>query len=1166
MIGTDAGQFGTGGDEVIIGYGAAIASGYTGAHDTLVGFRAGHVLTATTGGNTFVGAYAGLETTTAANDVLIGENAGDNGNIGNSDIYIANTGPGNAESNVIRIGTQGTGAAQQNVTYIAGINSNTVSSGSPVFVDSNGMLGLGASGNSGVTSFNTRTGAVVPASGDYSFSLLSGTLGSSQLSGGYSSAVTLSNASNGFTGNGAGLTNVPVSAGSTNYVQNGTTQQTGASFNIDGNGTVGGTLTATAAVNTGGTYNIGGHPALLATSGTAQNTFVGLGAGSGLTTGTVNTSVGFNAGTSVNSGGANAFFGTDAGLNLTTGSSNTFLGFDAGRSATTGTGDIYINNNGVAGEGNTIRIGTSSFQNTTYIAGIISQNISTGNPVWIDANGMLGIGSSSNSGVTSFNGRTGAVVPASGDYSFSLLSGALADAQLSGTYMSNVLTFANSGNSYLGTSFIGGAFSGNGAGLTNVPVSAGSANYIQNGTGQQTGASFNIDGSGTVGGTLTGTTAVNTNGTYQIGGTTVLQSTLGSLLNTFVGLYAGSNNTSGQQNTFVGISAGLDNTTGSDNTYVGRDAGGTGTSGNNNSFFGDDAGENLTTGSGNTFLGNQAGVNSSTNSYDIYINNGGVGGESHTIRIGTDGTGSGQQNIAYMAGIKEQTISTGNPVWIDSNGMLGIGSSSSGGVTSFNGRTGAVVPASGDYSFSLLSGTLGSSQLSGTYSTAVSLSNASNSFTGNGAGLTNVNAATLQGFAALGFVLNTALEQAGTTNFNISGNGTLGGTLSAFTAVNSGGTYQLGGSTILSASSDKLSVGLGAGSVSNGATNTFIGYNAGNPNTGAGNTYVGGKAGANSTSSNNDTFLGASAGNANISTSNDTMVGTSAGAHNTSGNGDTVIGSAADLSTGNNNTIIGSGAGSSSSSGSNNTIMGSGTAVALTSGDTSTLIGYAAGPAITTGSRNVLLGFGAGGNIVAGSSNVYVASSGSGDESNTIRIGTQGTNIGQQNKTYIAGITGATSAGGINVLVNSSGQLGTTTSSRRFKDNILDMGEASSKLFQLRPVTFFYKPEYDDGSHILQYGLIAEEVAKIYPDLVVYGEDGQPQTVRYHLLTPMLVNELQKQQKVLTTQQDVIATQQQQIQSQQDEIESLQQRLQRLESLVGKLAAVSASTHTMAAQ
>ena len=83
------------------------------------------------------------------------------------------------------------------------------------------------------------------------------------------------------------------------------------------------------------------------------------------------------------------------------------------------------------------------------------------------------------------------------------------------------------------------------------------------------------------------------------------------------------------------------------------------------------------------------------------------------------------------------------------------------------------------------------------------------------------------------------------------------------------------------------------------------------------------------------------------------------------------------------------------------------------------------------------------------------------------------------------------------------------------------MGSASSKLFQLRPVTFLYKPGYDDGSHALQYGLIAEEVAQLYPELVAYGEDGQPTSVKYQSLAPMLLNEVQKQNAQLQNQLDI---------------------------------------------
>jgi len=142
------------------------------------------------------------------------------------------------------------------------------------------------------------------------------------------------------------------------------------------------------------------------------------------------------------------------------------------------------------------------------------------------------------------------------------------------------------------------------------------------------------------------------------------------------------------------------------------------------------------------------------------------------------------------------------------------------------------------------------------------------------------------------------------------------------------------------------------------------------------------------------------------------------------------------------------------------------------------------------------------------------------------------------------------------------------SSSRRFKEQIADMGDSSSKLFQLRPVTYFYKPQYDDGSHQLQHGLVAEEVAKIYPDLVEYEKDGTPYTVKYQMLAPLLLNEFQKQHAVVTAQQTEVQAlseqtkaQQQQMLAQQQEIEGLksqlqmqnaafQERLSRLESLV----------------
>jgi len=103
--------------------------------------------------------------------------------------------------------------------------------------------------------------------------------------------------------------------------------------------------------------------------------------------------------------------------------------------------------------------------------------------------------------------------------------------------------------------------------------------------------------------------------------------------------------------------------------------------------------------------------------------------------------------------------------------------------------------------------------------------------------------------------------------------------------------------------------------------------------------------------------------------------------------------------------------------------------------------------------------------------------------------------------------------GAVTVLIDSTGKLGTMLSSRRFKEDIHDMGEASSGLLRLRPVTFRYKEASADGVRPVQYGLIAEEVAEVHPDLVVYSRTGEVETVQYHKLAPMLLNELQKQHR-----------------------------------------------------
>jgi hypothetical protein len=164
-------------------------------------------------------------------------------------------------------------------------------------------------------------------------------------------------------------------------------------------------------------------------------------------------------------------------------------------------------------------------------------------------------------------------------------------------------------------------------------------------------------------------------------------------------------------------------------------------------------------------------------------------------------------------------------------------------------------------------------------------------------------------------------------------------------------------------------------------------------------------------------------------------------------------------------------------------------------------VGYEAGLKLTTGSNNIDVG------------NPGVAADGTAADSGVIRIGTQ-VPTALQTKTYIAGIYG-TSVTGSAVVVSSSGQLGVTISSERFKTAIAPMGSNSEKLQQLRPVTFHLKT---DPGGALQYGLIAEQVAKVYPELVIRDQDGRIDGVRYDELAPMLLNEVQQQQQKIATQ------------------------------------------------
>jgi len=205
--------------------------------------------------------------------------------------------------------------------------------------------------------------------------------------------------------------------------------------------------------------------------------------------------------------------------------------------------------------------------------------------------------------------------------------------------------------------------------------------------------------------------------------------------------------------------------------------------------------------------------------------------------------------------------------------------------------------------------------------------------------------------------------------------------------------------------------------------------------------------------------------------------------------------------------------------GAGNTAVGYRAMASMTESFNSTAVGAQA-LANATSAGNIALGSFAGFNITTGANNIAIGNTGVAGDADTLRLG------GAQSRAFIAGVRGITtgSNNAIPVLIDGSGQLGTASSSRRFKDDIETMGEASEGLMHLRPVTFHYKGDDDPSGKRLQYGLIAEEVAAVYPGLVARSPDGQIETVMYQFLPPMLLNEVQKQRRTIETQAAEIAS------------------------------------------
>jgi hypothetical protein len=272
-----------------------------------------------------------------------------------------------------------------------------------------------------------------------------------------------------------------------------------------------------------------------------------------------------------------------------------------------------------------------------------------------------------------------------------------------------------------------------------------------------------------------------------------------------------------------------------------------------------------------------------------------------------------------------------------------------------------------------------------------------------------------------------------------------------------------------------------------------------------------------------------------------------------SGDENTATGVGALLSntTGMANTATGAFALFSNTIGSSNSAFGAGALFSNTTGDFNTAIGDEALFSNTSGSANIAIGLLAGNQLTTGDHNIDIDNYGVAGESGIIRIGATGVHT----TTYIAGIAGQTvGAGGSFCYVDNEGKLGVFLSARRFKTDIADMAAASEGLLALRPVTFHYKPELDKTG-IPQFGLVAEEVAKVNPDLVTHDAKGELSTVRYEAVNAMLLNEFLKEHRKVEEQDCRIREQETTIAALKKQMETVVAHAKEQDSQIQKVSA-----------
>ncbi|MFN6963199.1 MAG: tail fiber domain-containing protein [Pyrinomonadaceae bacterium] len=724
----------------------------------------------------------------------------------------------------------------------------------------------------------------------------------------------------------------------------------------------------TASANTGASNTFVGWSSGAANTDGARNSFFGASSGLANTTGADNAFFGNLAGGDTVGGSRNSLFGATAGRLNTTGSDNSFFGWQAGRTNTTGTGNLAI--------GAFADLSTSNLTNASAI-GFRALATQSNSLVLGSVNGVNGATADTNVGIGTTAPTQRLHVVGNSLFTGNLSVSGSITGTLNVSSLTGVLGVANGGtglaapganNNFLrsnGTAWVSGP-------MTAADIVGGSTNYIQNSTATQASANFNISGSGTLGGTLSAS-VVSAATQFNLGTQRLLAAP--GTGNVFAGIGAGAANTTGTGNAAFGSDAGTANTTGSNNAFFGEGAGAANTTGFSNSFFGRAAGSATTIGDSNSFFGNGAGAANVAGTQNTFVgrnagnSNGGGSGNSvfgHNANVGsanlTNATAIGssalvtQNNslvLGSITGVNGATAST----------SVGIGTTAPSerlhvvGNGLFSGNLSVGGTITGSLSVSNLTGVLGAAN----GGTGINSPGAAGSFlrsTGTAWAASPILAADIPAGSS-SYIQNQNAAAQASANFNISGSGTLGGSLTAASATitgaaNAGSANITGALTAASGTFTGLASAATVNATSQfnfggqrilsaaGTSNLFAGIGAGAANTtGASNSFVGPNSGAANTTGDGNSFVGANAGNATTTGLQNTFVGRNAGGTNTTGSGNTTLGSNADVGSAalTNATAIGA---NSSVTQSNSLVLGSINGVNGATADTNVGIGTTA--------------------------------------------------------------------------------------------------------------------------------------------------------------------------------------------------------------------------------